>query len=269
MKPLTAILAAMLLLAALPANLPADEPATSPAATQAASAAAGDKDELDDLIDEVASQPASAPATAAASEPSSAPASEPSGEAASQPSSAPAERPAEPERSWRRRGSQRAVASPAPAGNDYRVIYERNIFLKDRTPRPVRRWEPPRHTPAPPPPPRQIVLTGVTIREKVKLAYFEDSTTGDLVKAMAGDTIQDAKIVDVLLDGVEIELKGEKKCLAIGMSILGNGPVDMSSASTSGSTGSSASSSTDSTSSSGGDDILERMRKRRQKELKP
>ena len=134
-------------------------------------------------------------------------------------------------------------------------------------PRPPRRDRTSRPAPPTRPAVPQMVLTGVTIRNEVRLAFFEDSQNGRRITAVIGDVLQGGKLLSIAMSGVEISLKGKTKTVTMGESILGGGPVDISSAGTSGSTAGPASGTTDSTSS--GDDILERMKKRRQRELKP
>jgi hypothetical protein len=71
-------------------------------------------------------------------------------------------------------------------------------------------------------------------------------------------------VTSISLDGVEFSIDHKTKNVAIGESLLGGSSVDMSSVRTSETTAGPADSS-----SSGSDDILERMKKRRAKELKP
>jgi hypothetical protein len=151
---------------------------------------------------------------------------------------------------------------PAATFDDYRIVLERNIFLKDRTPqrRPV--FRPIRPAPTQPAP-HQLVLTGVAIRQEIRVAFFEDDQTGELVKAVVGDVVQGGKLASISLDGVEFSRDNKTRKVAIGEGLLGGSSVDMSSAPSSETTAGPAGS------SSSGDDILERMKKRRAKELKP
>jgi hypothetical protein len=108
-----------------------------------------------------------------------------------------------------------------------------------------------------------LVLTGVAIRQEVRVAFFEDNQTGELVKAVVGDVLQGGKLASISLDGVEFSSDHNTRKVAIGEGLLGGPSVDMSSVRTSETTAAPAGS------SSSGDDILERMKKRRAKELKP
>jgi hypothetical protein len=158
------------------------------------------------------------------------------------------------------------VPTPRPAAtfDDYRIVFERNIFLKDRSaPSSGRHYVPIRTTQPSQPAVHGLVLTGVAIRQEIRLAFFEDDQTGELTKAVVGDVLQGGKVASISLDGVEFSQGGKTRKVAIGESLLGGGSVDMSSVQPSGATAGPADS------SGSGDDILERMKKRRAKELKP
>jgi hypothetical protein len=209
---------------------------------------------------------ASTEPTTSTSEPTTAATIGPTTASTSKPVTAPSESSVAAKPAPRPTEAIKSVKVKAATFDDYRIVFERNIFLKDRMPKPVRSYTPRPRPPTQPAPP-QMVLTGVTIRDEVRLAFFEDSQNGNLIKAIVGDVLQGGKVVSITLDGVEVSLKGKTKKVAIGESIIGGGPVDISSVGTSESTAAPASGSTNSTGS--GDDILERMKKRRQKELKP
>ncbi len=103
------------------------------------------------------------------------------------------------------------------------------------------------------------MLKGVAIRNEVHVAFFEDDQSGWGFKAVPGDELGGGKIISIDFDGVQISFKGAARKVLFGESISGETPATEDHAS--------AGSSSEGTSS--GDDILERMRKRRQKELHP
>jgi len=261
MRIVTALMALGLLL--VPAW--AGQPATSEPAGTAGTEPTTATSEPATATSEPATDPSTEPTTAT-SEPTTDPTSEPTTAATTKPASAPSKPPVATKPAPRPVEAVTPAKKKTPTFDDYKIVFTRNIFLKDR--RPPRQNRTSFSRPAPPtqPAPPQMVLTGVTIRHEVRLAFFEDSR-GGLIKAVIGDVLQGGKLLSIALDGVEVSLKGKTKKVAIGESILGGGPVDISSVGTSGSTAAPALGTTDSTSS--GDDILERMKKRRQKELKP
>jgi hypothetical protein len=244
MKSVTILLSMGLLLAAAWAQSGATSEPTSAASTEPTTAAS----EPTIAATTEPTTSTSEPATAATTEPAA---------ISSQPSveTAPVIRPP---------AAKGPAARPAPTFDDYRIVFERNIFLKDRAIRRVRpSYRPVRPAPTSQPAAQQLVLTGVAIRQEIRVAFFEDNQTGELVKAVVGDVVQGGKLVSISLDGVEFSLDHNTRKVGIGEGLLGGYSVDMSSVHTSETTAAPASS------SSSGDDILERMKKRRAKELKP
>jgi len=262
MKTALTLLALGVLLAAawaVPAatNEPAGAAATAPATAASAPATAASTESTTSTGE---------PTSAATTESTTAPASEPVTAAATGPATAPSESPVATMPADRPSASKGPQSVPAPTFDDYKIVFERNIFLKDRTSRVGRNyWRPPHPTTqASQPAPHGLVLTGVAIRQEVRVAFFEDDQNGDLTKAVVGDVLQGGKVTSISLDGVEFSIDHKTKNVAIGESLLGGSSVDMSSVRTSETTAGPADSS-----SSGSDDILERMKKRRAKELKP
>ena len=82
---------------------------------------------------------------------------------------------------------------------NYSVLSEHNIFLKDR----VRREDRPSATqPAPRTAEQNYVLTGVVMEGAEPRAYFEDLNRGSLVKVGIGDTLARGRITGIDIDAV-------------------------------------------------------------------
>ena len=244
MKSVTIILAVGLMLAASWAASAATSEPTS-AATEPATAASTEP-------------------TTSTSEPATAPVSQPATAATTESATAPAQSPVAAMPANRSGAAKTPTVRPAATFDDYRIVFEKNVFLKDRTaPTTRRHYTPIRTTQPSQPAPHGLVLTGVAIREEIRLAFFEDDQTGELTKAVVGDVLPGGKLASISLDGVELDQGGKTRKVAIGEKLAGGGSVDMSAVHTSESTAGPAES------SSSGDDILDRMKKRRAKELKP
>lgn len=258
MKGVTILLSMGLLLAAAWAQSGAtSEPTSASGPTSAAST------EPTTAASEPTSAASTEPTSAATTEPTTS-TSEPATAATTQPAAVSSQPSVETAPVNRSPAAKGPAARPAPTFDDYRIVFERNIFLKDRAIRRVRpSFRPVRPAPQSQPAQHQLVLTGVAIRQEIRVAFFEDDQTGGLVKAVVGDVLQGGKLVSISLDGVEFSLDHNTRKVGIGEGLLGGSSVDMSSVHTSETTAGPASS------SSSGDDILERMKKRRAKELKP
>ncbi len=258
MKTATVFLAAGLLLAAAWAVPAATNEPTSAAATEPATATS----------ESATTEPTtstSEPTTTATTESTTAPTSEPTTVAATEPATAPGESPVATMPASLPAEAARPVKSKVATFDDYRIVFDRNIFLKDRTTRRDRSyWHSPIRSTLPSQPATpQLVLTGVAIRDEVQVAFFENDQTGELVKAIVGDALQGGTVASISLDGVDFSLQGKTRKVAIGESLRGGGSVDMSSVRSSETTAGSGDG------SGSNDDILERMKKRRAKELKP
>jgi hypothetical protein len=171
-------------------------------------------------------------------------------------------------------------------GSRYAILIERNIFSRNR---------PQRYIPiggsrdsgekkfAPPSEETSYVLTGV-IREDGKYAAFiENSRTGATVKAKVGDAVARGKITAIHIDGLTYESEGKSLALQVGKTLSGEKPGSRSARSSSedgkasgdrkGSGGpkiaeSAGEKPAESAESSSTEDILARMKKRREMEMK-
>ena len=94
-------------------------------------------------------------------------------------------------------GGQGAAVRPAEDANaswdSYRVLMTRNIFMQDRSRPPAPTAAPSRSTYYAPPPPaapgaqRALALTGIAQSGPKRVAFLEDTRTGDIVRAFPGD----------------------------------------------------------------------------------
>ena len=188
--------------------------------------------------------------------------------------------------------------------DDFRILTDRNIFDRYRRP-PVAR--PPRIegsrptiTPQPPRPAdtdQYIVLLGIGLEGPQYTAFFEDSKAGKILQVLTGDVVGKGRLRAVNLDSVQYDRGGQFRIVKVGYTLTGTQaasmgfamPAPSASAAASGtsrsgsSTGSSrtpttapattqpttapSAGATSAPASDGLQDILERMRQRREQEL--
>jgi len=105
----------------------------------------------------------------------------------------------------------------------YRLLTDRNIFVRDR-----RVYRPPaaytRHTPAPRDPDSGIVLTGVAVSADRYVAFFENAG-GSTSRIGVGEAIGKGKVKAVTLNEVQYERDGVVRTVAVGHSLLGSARV--------------------------------------------
>ena len=121
-----------------------------------------------------------------------------------------------------------AAISPLPAQTgpdnswgEYRVLVERNIFLRDR-----RRPQPrgPSLRPAEPvvrDSDRDIVLIGVGRHDGEFVAFFENTATRITIRVAAGQAVGKGKVQAITLDGVDYERDGAVTRIDIGYGLGG------------------------------------------------
>ena len=162
-------------------------------------------------------------------------------------------------------GPVTAWGADAPSWDRYKVLMENNMFLRNRvrerpSERTVRTTVPVRV------PERDFVLTGVVRRDSGCIAFVEDMRNGETLRMRSGDSIADGQIVEIGPDGL-VYRKGDqsrdvKTGDALGRASSLPAPVATSD-NTEGSAEVGASPASPSESA-----ILERLRQRREKELK-
>jgi len=184
--------------------------------------------------------------------------------------------------------------------DDFRILTDRNIFDRNRRPPVVRppRIEAPRPTITPQPPKpvdtdQYIVLLGIGLEGPQYTAFFEDAGAGKILQVLTGDVVGKGRLRAVNLDSVQYDRGGKFSIVKVGYTLTGTQaasmgfatPAPSASAAASGTSRSGSSRltstapattqpttapSTGATSapvSDGLQDILERMRQRREQEL--
>ncbi len=149
--------------------------------------------------------------------------------------------------------------------DDYRVLWERNIFVRNRS-----RRRKPRPVATRPvvavvvDTDERFVLTGAVQMGRVWVAFIEDTSSGETIRARAGDSTGSGKLVKITLDYVDYERNGSTVRIEVGGTLAGTTPSHLPA----GRAASGNSSSTDAGKPAGTAEaaILERMRKRRERE---
>ncbi len=102
----------------------------------------------------------------------------------------------------------------------YGILLERNMFLKDRRPKPPAVE---RVTEAPPPPPIETlyVVIGLVEEGGSVRAHVEDRRTGELLLLRPGDLLASGRIESVDLDGVVYATEAGETRVAIGQDLRG------------------------------------------------
>jgi hypothetical protein len=169
--------------------------------------------------------------------------------------------------------SKPAVAPTMPADR-YRVLLQRDIFLRDRSAG--------REGPRPPQPTAPVatdetslVLTGLVCQGREWVAFFEDRRNGQVVRVAPGQAIGPGQLAVISLDAVEYVRDGQTRSIAIGRNLAGDeaafsdtGPVQAAGLAPTSAPAGAASAATNGGAPAGGaGDVLERMRQRRAQEL--
>jgi hypothetical protein len=189
--------------------------------------------------------------------------------------------------------------------DDFRILTDRNIFDRNRRPpvaRTVSRQGP--NTPSiPSQPPRPvdtdqyIVLLGIGLEGPQYTAFFEDSKAGKILQVLTGDVVGKGRLRAVNLDSVQYDRGGKFSTVKVGYTLTGTraasmgfatpAPSPIAAASGTSRSGSSrltsmapttspattqpttapSAGATSAPASDGLQDILERMRQRREQEL--
>ncbi len=105
----------------------------------------------------------------------------------------------------------------------FRVLAERNLFVRDRRPRLPQPRGPIRHAPAPRPTPR-FVLTGIARHREAFVAFFENVANGETVRARAGDTVGGGVVQSITMDGVDHAVDGTVTPIEVGETLTGEPP---------------------------------------------
>lgn len=195
------------------------------------------------------------------------------------------------------RSSTRAPAPAADADKsvltDFSILLERNIFDRNRRPPVVRTPQPPRPRPVYVPPKPvdtdlYFVLRGIALEGSQFTAFFEDTRSGKILQVKPGDAVGKGRIPGVNIDSAQYQ-RGEKLAIIhVGHTLTGSrapaagfetpAPSPVASTSRTAPSASTSSATTQPTTAPAGEptsapasgglqDILERMRRRREQEL--
>jgi hypothetical protein len=118
----------------------------------------------------------------------------------------------------------RAAALPGaqPARlEDYRVLSERNMFLRNRARPPSNRPAPIAAPPAADTGDNRIVLTGIIQQGEDYVAFFEDTRTGKTTLAQVGALLGRGQLVTIMMDAVHYTCAGNTVKIAIGSTLSG------------------------------------------------
>lgn len=176
----------------------------------------------------------------------------------------------------------------------YKVLSQRNMFSKNRgrsqeESRRERERERPRDVPAAPREESSIVLIGVVQKDGVPAAILENRSSGKIQTVLKGAAIGAGTIKTISLDSLDFDCDGILHVIKVGQTLAGTAPSSITvTAPTTTTASGSASGGTISTTtapattapagspasgpaaapSGGGDSVLERMRRRRQEEMR-
>jgi len=160
-----------------------------------------------------------------------------------------------------------AQGESKPEWDNFRVLVERNIFLRDRA---IAR---PRSSSREPQqaivrdPDEDLVLTGTVRQGQLAVAFVENTRSGRVQRAWAGDAVGSGKISAITLDDVEYVRNGTTKKIEIGRSLGSSSSTQPADTSQPTIPKSGTSDTADTASNGDAASILERMRRRRQQEL--
>lgn len=136
---------------------------------------------------------------------------------------------------WRTPVSGAQSQPPEPDWQEYRVIVERNIFLKQRGPRAeplsaslsdLPQLAPPRPMPIYLPE-SSLVLTGIIRRGGEHIAFLEETRTGVTSRLGIGDPVGDGRIAHIALDRLVFERNGQSAEIEVGRCLDGTRPSRM------------------------------------------
>ena len=172
---------------------------------------------------------------------------------------------------WAAAPASSPVSGNKAAWDDYRLIVERNIFSRDRV-APSRGDRSAYGRSASAAGESGLTLTGVAVQGELRVAFIEDSRTGEMVRATVGQAIGSGVIAAVRLDGVDYRRDGTTQTINIGESLSGSSATTEPSLSASSQPAGAEAAGAEATPAkapSSANSVEERMRLRRLQELKP
>jgi hypothetical protein len=156
---------------------------------------------------------------------------------------------------------------------NYKILVDRNIFSRNRG-RASERDSGEAKEVVVPAPESYFVLKGISQQGSERIAFFEDSRTGKTTRARIGEAVAQGKIKNITLDNVEYELNGKLTKTEVGKNLEGevssppltyNDLIESTAMSSEAPTASTPSA--EKAQPGNEDEILKRLRERRQKEL--
>jgi len=115
----------------------------------------------------------------------------------------------------------RELPGPPVSWDAYRIVVERNMFSRQRSPRSdrVRRRVP--VLPPAPDPESYVVLKGIVQQDGAFMAFLEDSQSGQIFRVRKGDSVLRGKIKSLTLDSIEYESEGRTTAVTMGLNLQG------------------------------------------------
>lgn len=113
-----------------------------------------------------------------------------------------------------------AATGQADSWDRFLLLVDRNIFLRDRRRPDPRRFDTSRPAPADDRE-RRVVLTGTALCGEEFIAFFEDTRTGDTLRVRAGGAVGAGELRAVTLDEVEYESGGKTGRIKVGFTLAG------------------------------------------------
>jgi len=107
---------------------------------------------------------------------------------------------------------------------DYKILWERNIFSPDRG---ARRRQEVEGQARPKPeyrPEQDIVLRGVSQQGERWVAFFENLQSGVTTRVQKGEDLARGKVTAITLDNIEYDVNGETVQVAVGQTLDGGTP---------------------------------------------
>jgi hypothetical protein len=104
---------------------------------------------------------------------------------------------------------------------DYRVLWERNLFLRNRARPPSSRPAPIAATPPADTGDSRIVLTGIIRQGEDYVAFFEDTRTGKTATLQVGAPVGRGQLTTITMDAVHYTCAGNTTKIAIGSTLAG------------------------------------------------
>jgi hypothetical protein len=115
--------------------------------------------------------------------------------------------------------------SPQSTWEEYTVIVEKNIFSRNRWQQTERATTQARTSPARARTPESFfVLRGIARDDEGFIAFIEDTRAYKMSRIRVGEPVTEGKVKDMSLDHVDFELNGEARRIEIGMDLGGSAP---------------------------------------------